>query len=176
MRNLNLLILFIQFVTRRLKISYVKWMYAPKSELPELKTRSSTGPILAAISWPMLLDQYQRWNRLSVVPVLARYVGNQNWAESRHYSGKLCWMSKSQCSAQQWHFTGYKVGITPANCVVCQKACVRPNNGPSQVRKSALLWQPMLLIYYTGPKVIITLTNHLLRRRARVNKFCIKVR
>ena len=46
--------------------------------------------------------------------------------------------------AQQWHFTGCKVGISPANRVVSQKASVRPTNGPSQVRKSALLRQTML--------------------------------
>ena len=48
------------------------------------------------------------------------------WAESRHYFGKLCCMSKSQCPAQQWHITGYKVGITSANRAVCQK----PVSGP----------------------------------------------
>ena len=100
--------------------------------MPELKTQPSTGPILAAISWPMLLDQYQRLNRPSVVPILARYVGNQNFPCLR------------RSLAQQWHFTGYKVGITPANYVVCQKDRVRPTNGPSQVQKSSLLRQTML--------------------------------
>ena len=106
----------------------------PKCELPELKTRSSTGPILAAISWPMLLDQYQRSNRPSVVPVLARYVWNQNFPCLR------------RSLAQQWHFTGLKVGITPANCVVCQKGSVRPSNGTLLVTKSALLWQTVLYV------------------------------
>ena len=55
-------------------------------------------------------------------------------------------MSKSQCPVQQWHFTGYKVGITPTNRVLSQKASGRPTNGLSQVRKSALLWQTMLEI------------------------------
>ena len=106
----------------------------PKCELPELKTRSSTGPILAAISWPMLLDQYQRSNRPSVFAVLARYVGNQNFPCLR------------RSLAQQWHFTGLKIGITPANCVVCQKASVRPSNGTLLVTKSALLWQTVLYV------------------------------
>ena len=67
-----------------------------------------------------------------------------DWTESRHYSGTPCCKSKSQCLAEQWHFTGCKVGITPANRVVRQKASVRPTNGPSQVRESALLRQTML--------------------------------
>ena len=79
----------------------------------------------------------------SKFPMLAPKLGLAmalDWTESRHYFGKLCCMSKSECPAQLWHFTGYKVGITPANRVVCQKDRVRPTNGPSQVRKSSLLW------------------------------------
>ena len=89
----------------------------PKCELPELKTRPSTGPILAAIIWPMLLDQYQRSYRPSVVPVLARYIGNQNFPCFR------------RSLAQHWHFNGLEVGSTPANCVVSQKGSVQPSNG-----------------------------------------------
>ena len=109
--------------------------------MPELKTRPSTGPILAAISWPMLLDQYQRSNRPSDVPVLVRYIGNQNFPCLR------------RSLAQQWHFTGLKVGINPANCVVCQKATVRSSNGTLLVTKSALLRQTVLYVKKTefGP-------------------------
>ena len=109
----------------------------PKCELPELKTRPSTGPILAAISWPMLLEQYQRSNQPRVVPVLARYIGNQNYPCLR------------RSLAQQWHNTGLKVGITPANCVVCQKASVRPSSGTLLVTKSALLRQTVLYVIKT---------------------------
>ena len=113
----------------------------PKCELTELKIRPSTGPILAAISWPMLLDQYQRSNQPSVVPVMARYIGNQNLPCFR------------RSLAQQWHFNGLEVGITPANCVVSQKDRVRPTNGSSQVQKSSLLQQTMLDVknYESGP-------------------------
>ena len=109
----------------------------PNCEFPELKTRPNTGPILAAISWPMLLDQYLRSNRPSVATVLARYIGNQNFPCLR------------RSLAQQWHFTGLKVGITLANCVVCQKASVWPSNGTLLVTKSALLRQTVLYVKKT---------------------------
>ena len=50
-------------------------MEQPKCEFPELTTRPNTGTILAAKSRPMLLDQHQRSNRPSVVPVLTQYIG-----------------------------------------------------------------------------------------------------
>ena len=75
------------------------------------------------------------------VPVMAF-----DWAKSLNYSGTSRCKTKSQCPAQQWYFTGLKVGITPENRVVCQKDSARPTNGPSQVRKSALLRQTMLQV------------------------------
>ena len=107
---------------------------------------------------------------LKLGPAMALY-----WAESRHYSGKPCWKSKTQSLAQERPIKSLKVAITPKTYTWNQELRVWPSNGTLLGWKSALLCQPMLLIYYTRPKVI-TSTNHLLRRRARVNKFCIKVR
>ena len=67
-----------------------------------------------------------------------------DWAKSLNYSGTSRCKTKSQCPAQQWHFTELKVGITTANRVPIQKDRVRHTNGPSQVRKTALLRQTML--------------------------------
>ena len=103
----------------------------PISAFKSAQCGPSTGTVCWKSKFSMLAPK--------LGPAMALY-----WAESRHYSGKLCCMSKSQCPAQQWHFTGYKVCITLANRVVYQKASVRPTNGPSQVRKSALLRQTVL--------------------------------
>ena len=67
-----------------------------------------------------------------------------DWAKNLNYSGTSRCKTKSQCPAQQWHFTELKVGITSANRVPIQKNRVRHTNGPSQDRKSALLRQTML--------------------------------
>ena len=72
-------------------------------------------------------------------PAMALY-----WAESRHYAGKLCCKSKNQCPEQQWHFTGYKVGITLANHAGSQKLRVWPGNGTSLGWKSKLLRHTVL--------------------------------
>ena len=42
--------------------------------------------------------------------------------------------------------SGLKVGITPVNCVLCQKVSVRPSNGTLLVTKSALLRQTVLYV------------------------------
>ena len=93
-------------------------MWHPKCELSELKIRSNNGPILAAKSRPMLLDQHQRSNRPSVVPVLAEYIGILNLP---------CFC---RSLAQQWLIKGPKVGIILANQVGSQKDRIRPSNGP----------------------------------------------
>ena len=102
------------------------------------RVRHTNGPSQVRKS-ALLRQTMLEVKKSEFVPVMAIY-----WAESLHYSGKPCCMSKRQCPAQQLHFTGLKVGITPENCVVSQKDGVRLTTGPSQYRKSALLRQTML--------------------------------
>ena len=88
----------------------------PISAIKSVQCCPTTGTVHWKSKFPMLAPK--------LGPAMALY-----WAESRHYSGKLCCMSKSQCPAQQWHFTGYKVVITPANHAGSQKLKVWPSNG-----------------------------------------------
>ena len=89
----------------------------PKCELPELKIRPITGLVLAAKSRPMLLGQYKRSNRSNVVSVLVPCIGISNLPSFR------------RSLAQQWHFTGPRVVITPENHVGGRKARLRPSSG-----------------------------------------------
>ena len=77
-------------------------------------------PSIGTVDWKSTFPMHP----LDLGPAMSHY-----WAESRHYADKLCCKSKTQCSAEQWHFTGYKVSITPANHAGSQKLRVRPSNG-----------------------------------------------
>ena len=103
----------------------------PISAFKSARCCPSTGTVHWTSKFPMLAPK--------LGPTMALY-----WAESRHYSGKLYCMSKSQCSAQQWHLTELKLGITPAHRVVSQKASVWPSNVTLLGAKSALLRQTVL--------------------------------
>ena len=136
----------------------------PKCELPELKTRPSTGPVLAVNSRLILLGQYQRSNRDSM---LSQF---WHWDRIREtMTLDLAWknyllslFNSSFEKKTEWKFRMREL----SHVSKIQSLYIEISNLPTSRRSLAQEW------HFTRPIVGITPVNHVGSRKARVRPSC----